>query len=162
MHRQAQGHHRRGIVNEHITDDELVEAIKAGLELNDPVPTSALEAAKAAFTWRTIDAELAELVYDSAESGLVGVRGEAARQVTFRSPGVEIEVMVIDERARRIVGQLVPPQQATVEVHTSAGVREQGSDSLGRFSFEGIAPGPVKLSVQTADGGTVVTEWTII
>ena len=144
-------------MNEHITDDELVEAIKAGLELTDPVPKAAVDAAKAAFTWRTIDAELAELVYDSAESGLVGVRGEAARQVTFRSPGVEI-----DERARRIVGQLVPPQQATVELHTTQGVREQGTDSLGRFGFEGIAPGPVKLSVQTADGGTVVTEWTII
>lgn len=149
-------------MSEHITDDELVEAIKAGLELTDPVPESALEAAKAAFTWRTIDAELAELVYDSAEAGLVGVRGESARQVTFRSPGVEIEVMVMDERVRRVVGQLVPPQQATVEVHTSEGVREQGTDSLGRFSFEGIAPGPVKLSVQTAGGGTVVTEWTII
>ena len=70
--------------------------------------------------------------------------------------------MVVDERARRIVGQLVPPQQATVELHTTQGVREQGTDSLGRFSFEGIAPGPVKLSVLTADGGTVVTEWTII
>ena len=149
-------------MNEHITDAELVDTITAGLELTDPVPESAVNAAKAAFTWRTIDAELAELVYDSAESGLVGVRGESARQVTFRSPGVEIEVMVVDERARRIVGQLVPPQQATVEAHTTEGVREQGTDSLGRFSFDGIAPGPVKLSVQTADGSTVVTEWTII
>ena len=149
-------------MNEHISDDELVEAIKTGLEQTDPVPMSAVEAAKAAFTWRTIDAELAELVYDSAETGLVGVRGEGARQVTFRSPGVEIEVMVTDERERRIVGQLVPPQQATVEALTSGGIREQGSDSLGRFSFEGIVPGPVKLSVETADGGTVVTEWTIL
>ena len=46
-------------MNEHITDDELVEAIKAGMELDDTLPLAALEAAKAAFTWRTIDAELA-------------------------------------------------------------------------------------------------------
>ena len=146
-------------MNDHITDEGLEELITAGLSATDPVPESALEAAKAAFTWRTIDAELAELVFDSAESGLVGVRGEAARQVTFRAPGVEIEVMVVDDDARRIVGQLVPPQQATVELHAHGKVREQGTDSLGRFTFEGIIPGPVKLTVQTADGGTVATEW---
>lgn len=144
------------------TDDRLQGIVASALSITDPVPDSALEAAKAAFTWRTIDSELAELVFDSSESGLVGVRGEAARQVTFRAPGVEIEVMVVSDETRRIVGQLVPPQQATVELHSSAGVREQGSDSLGRFTFDGIVPGPVKLTVQTPQGGTVATEWLIV
>jgi hypothetical protein len=68
------------------------------------------------WTWRTIDEELATLVFDSA-SELTGVRSEdTARQLTFRAPGMEIEVMVVDEATRRVVGQLVPPGAFTISL----------------------------------------------
>ena len=75
-------------------DDRLLDLLTRALSQADPVPEHVVEAARASFTWRTIDAELAELVYDSAGEELVGVRSaEATRQVTFRAPGIEIEVM---------------------------------------------------------------------
>ena len=88
-------------------DDELLELVGRALRAVEPVPEHVIAGALAAWTWRTIDAELAELVFDSATE-LTGVRSRNARQVTFQAPGVEIEVMVIDDTIRRIIGQLIP------------------------------------------------------
>src|SRR5688572_26855827 len=84
-----------GIMNER-TDDQWIATLGDAIRHTDPVPEHVLAGARAAFTWRTIDAELAELVFDSA-SELTGVRSETmSRQVTFQAPGVEIEVMLIE------------------------------------------------------------------
>lgn len=144
-------------------DDELFALVGRALRAADPVPDRVIAGAKAAWTWRTIDEELAELVFDSATE-LMGVRSEdTARQLTFRAPGVEIAVMVIDEAARRIVGQLIPPSAFTVRLSSGDRTMEEVTDRLGRFTFEPVPPGPVRISVVGADGGrTVSTEWTLL
>jgi hypothetical protein len=147
-----------------VSDDDLLELVGRALRAADPVPEPVLEGARAAWTWRTIDQELAELVFDSAAE-LTGVRSEdIARQLTFRAPGMEIEVMVVDEASRRVVGQLVPPGTFTVQLQTSDDVlREETADRLGRFSFDAVPPGPVRLAVIDPDGTHVVTtEWTLL
>ena len=147
-----------------VSDDDLLELVGRALRAADPVPDRVLTGARAAWTWRTIDEELAELVFDSAAE-LTGVRSEdTARQLTFRSPGMEIEVMIVDEASRRIVGQLVPPGTFTVQLLSSDDlVRDENTDRLGRFSFDAVAPGPVRLAVIDLDGTLVVsTEWTLL
>ena len=147
-----------------VPDDDLLELVGRALRAADPVPDRVMEGARAAWTWRTIDQELAELVFDSAAE-LTRVRSEeTARQLTFRSPGMEIEVMIVDEASRRIVGQLVPPGTFTVQLLTSDDlVREEIADRLGRFSFDAVAPGPVRLAVIDPDGTHIVTtEWTLL
>ena len=73
----------------HDPDDRLLAELAAALDAADPVPARVLDAAKESFTWRTIDAELAELVFDSAEQQLAGVRGiDGTRQVTFQTPAI--------------------------------------------------------------------------
>lgn len=143
-------------------DDELLGLLGQALATADPVPEHVLDGARAAFTWRTIDAELAELVFDSAED-LAGVRaGDANRQVTFKAPGVEIEVMLIENGSRRLVGQLVPPSEQRVELVGAETVSTTDSDRLGRFTFDELAPGPVRLVVLDADGARIVqTEWVL-
>jgi hypothetical protein len=145
-----------------MADDELTRLIAQALDANDPVPEHVLEGARAAFTWRTIDTELAELVFDSARE-LTGVRSEDTdRQVTFRAPGVEIEVMVVENGTRRLIGQLVPPSETTVELVGADAVYSSTTDRLGRFVFEELAPGPVRLVVLGADGARIVqTEWVL-
>ena len=70
------------------TDDALQELLGIGLQDADPVPEHVLAAARGAWTWRTIDQELADLVFDSATE-LSGVRDRGgARQLTFQAPGV--------------------------------------------------------------------------
>ena len=147
-----------------VSDDDLLELVGRALRAADPVPDRVTEGARAAWTWRTIDQELAELVFDSAAE-LTGVRSEdTARQLTFRAPGMEIEVMIVDEASRRIVGQLIPPGSFTVQLLSSDDlVRDETSDRLGRFSFDAVAPGPVRLAVTDPDGTPIVTtEWTLL
>jgi hypothetical protein len=147
------------------TDDQLMDMIAAAMDGADPVPEGVLEAARATFTWRTIDAELAALVFDSAADDLVGVRStETTRQMTFRTPGVEIELVVVSETRRRIVGQLVPPQEAEITLHHQDETRTARSDRLGRFTFPDVPSGSVRLTCKLADesGAVIQTEWTLI
>jgi hypothetical protein len=148
-----------------VTDEQLLHVLARALGESEPIPERVLEGARAAVTWRTIDAELAdlaELVFDSARDE-AGVRSEDInRQMTFQAPGVEIEVMVIDNGARRLIGQLVPGAEMMVQLTAGEVVQEVQTDDLGRFSFDDVAPGPVRLVVSTDGRPVVRTEWMLL
>jgi hypothetical protein len=146
----------------HPEDDALLDELRPLVARLDPVPERVQNAARGAFTWRTIDAELAELARDSAlEHELAaGVRAVGGRQLTFESPALTIEIQVTDrDGTQGLIGQLAPPQSATVIVQHAAGRAEVQADELGRFTVDGIARGPVALSFVLADGASVKTEW---
>ena len=144
-------------------DDQLLEALGQALRETDPVPNAVTEFAKAGYGWRNLDAQLAELVFDSAVEELVGVRSESeTREVTFRAPGVEIEVAVLSEDSRRIVGQLIPPQAADIELRYNGETRSTRSDHLGRFTFHDVPQGPISLRCDLGDDQTVQTDWLIV
>ena len=144
-------------------DEALLRLLGDALRSADPVPDHVLAAARGAVAWRTIDQDLADLVFDST-SELTGVRdSNAPRQLTFRSHGVEIEVMLVDSSERRLVGQLVPPRAATVTLQGTDVEFEQVSDRLGRFTFDHVQSGPVRLTVGAAAGERVVTtDWMLL
>src|SRR4051812_15241187 len=139
-----------------MTDDDAgTEAeLRALFAAVDPVPPRLDDAARAALTWRTVDAELAELMRDSADAAeerehlLRG--GSAPRQLSFESPrlGIELEVVATGERSRRLDGQLLPPASATVTLERPGedGLSVQ-ADELGRFSLDGLRAGVVRLHV---------------
>ncbi len=141
-------------------EGEILGILGRALEHTDPVPLSVTEAGKSAFTWLTIDAELAELVFDSARDELVGVRSETMteRQLTFQTPTVEIEVMLVGD-TKHLVGQLVPPQGAAVTLITEVASIEVATDDLGRFDFTGVEPGRIRLQIRTAGGPSITTQW---
>jgi hypothetical protein len=147
------------------TDEELLAELREAGRL-DPVPPEAVAAAKAAFLWRTIDEELAELTYDSVfdDQLLAGVRSTApTRFLTFESPNltVDLEAEVVGER-RRLIGQLAPPQRGHVEVRHGGGAVTVEADDLGRFIADDVAPGPVSLRCRAQSGATVSTEWVLV
>jgi hypothetical protein len=145
-----------------LNDDDLIVELGRALDAADPVPEKVLEGARAAFTWRNIDTELAQIVFDSAQE-LSGVRSEdVERQLTFQAPGVEIEVMLIENGNRRLVGQLIPPTETAVELVAGDDIQSSLSDRLGRFSFDDLSPGPVRLVVLGGDGERLVqTDWVL-
>lgn len=145
------------------TDDELLELLGRALQDSDPVPPHVVAAARGAWAWRTIDQELADLVFDSAME-VTGVRDrDAARQLTFRAPGVEIEIMLIDATSRRLVGQLVPAQATTVRLDATDQQLAATADRFGRFAFDDVHPGPIRITVIGTHPATdITTDWVLL
>lgn len=150
-------------------DEELLSRLGVVLDDADPVPPEVVAAAKSVVPRLElefdVDAIMAEVVFDSASDELVGVRGtrEATRELTLSAPGVEIELVVLSDGARRLVGQLVPPQTGTVELTSGQVVHTTHADHLGRFTFLEVPEGPIRLSCRLDAGGQVVqTNWLVI
>jgi hypothetical protein len=142
-------------------DDELLAALKEALRAADDVPPDFVQAGKAAYTWHTIDAELAELTYDSAQDDTFApatTRAEPAplRAMTFAAPDLTIELEVTDEA---LLGQLVPPQTGEVQITTASGpVTTAPVDEIGCFVVRPLPSGSFRLHCQAA-AGSVLTGW---
>lgn len=145
-------------------DDELIGELSRAAELGDPVPPHLVDAGVAAYTFRTIDAELAALVFDSAAAGNEQlVRGERpARMLSFETADLTIEVEIIPQgEAIHLVGQILPPAVVQVDVCQPGIVSTGTTDGLGRFNMILPTPGPFQLSLPHAGlkGRATVTEW---
>jgi hypothetical protein len=143
------------------SDDPTFAALRSVIDRADPVPPSVVEAARAAYTWRTIDAELAELTADSALES-AGIRSSSApRLLTFEGAGIEVEIEVAQTGStRHLSGQLVPAGPAQVSVRWSGGTQETTADDLGRFAVERVPAGSVSLAIVRAGAQRpIVTSW---
>jgi hypothetical protein len=153
-------------------DEQLLASLRASAARLDPVPEEALLAARSMLAHLRLDAELAELTFDShAEGALIGLRAgtPAARHVSFDAGAaqVEFEVVEVGDR-RRLIGQCVPATEATVTVHRQAEEgtgrsrvvwAETATDELGRFAVE-VPAGPISLRCEWAFGAIAVeTAW---
>jgi hypothetical protein len=150
-------------------EEAIFEELRGLVARADAVPERLQGAARAAFTWRTIDAELAELMQDSAEldAGALALRSTATgpRLLSFESPhvAIEAEVTVLGPRERRLVGQIVPPVPAILTVEQDGIRLTVQADELGRFAFERLGAGPARLRAALPDGGMeVATPWTCL
>ena len=125
------------------------------------VPAWFVETGKNAYAWHNIDAELAQLTYDSQPATAdraAAVRSEAAsiRALTFTSARLSIELEVAEDS---LVGQIIPPRAGTLEVHTTAGVTSSPVDEIGCFAVDPIPASPFRLRCRTEDGADVLTGW---
>lgn len=147
-----------------VEHDPLWHELVALLPAADPVPPEIALIGRSSFSWRTIDAELAELAYDSVGASPVGLRGsDGPRQLTFVAPSVTIELQVVPVGERRqLLGLLVPARDARVVVRHHDGIAAVQTDETGRFEVEDLAPGPGSLRCQMVGnegGAPVVTDW---
>ena len=143
-----------------LSDDQLLAALAEAVAETDLVTDRQREAARAAFTWRTVDAELAELLHDSAlESS--GVRGadDAPRTLSFASGGLTLEVEVDGDV---VMGQVVGASARSVVMQRSiADDQPLDVDPAGFFRIEGVGPGPLRFVVQAGDW-TLTSPWVAI
>jgi hypothetical protein len=141
-------------------DDELLAALGEAIKARDAVPSWFVHTGKNAYAWHNIDAELAQLTYDSRTDAdaMAVARSETAtiRALTFTSAHVSIELEVADGS---LLGQVVPPQAGTLETRTRAGMTTSPVDETGFFAVEPIPPGPFLLRFGTTDDVYVMTGW---
>ena len=141
-------------------DEQLLAALSQVMKARAAVPAWFTEMGKNAYAWHNIDAELAQLTYDSRTDAdaMAAARSETAtiRALTFTSAHLSIELEVADGS---LLGQVVPPQAGTLETRTKAGMTTSPVDDAGFFALEPIPPRPFLLRFRTADGGSVMTGW---
>jgi hypothetical protein len=144
-------------------EEKIMSLLQLGLQQSDPVPPDVTDFAKAALSWRNIDAGLAQLSYDSREETTpAGVRGVSlARMLSFETEDVMVD-LEYNAAAGRLMGQIEPAHQASIEMHIAGSVVVATADERGRFSFEGVLPGPLALVIGFPDGQRVKTEWIVL
>lgn len=133
----------------------------------DPPPELVLEAGRAAFAMRAIDAELAELVadsaYDDAELVTRAVVSDV-RMLSFECGDVSVELDVETDpwsRSLRVHGIAVGAVGDVVVVRTASRTSVP-LDADGRFDAGDVEPGPLRLELATADGRRVTTSWVTV
>jgi hypothetical protein len=147
-----------------VPDEALLVALREALAARQAVPTAFVEAGKHAYTWHRIDAELAQLTFDSRLDTEVtaSTRSESApiRALTLRSASFTIEVAITDDA---FLGQLIPPQSGTAEMQARSGcVSDTSINEVGCFAIEPKPDSPFRLRVRTDGQADVVTGWLTI
>ncbi|WP_238413087.1 hypothetical protein [Saccharothrix deserti] len=147
------------------SDEVLLRELRAALAEEHDVPEHILQAARAAYTWRTVDAELIALTsYDSVLDTELAVRARAAttaRQLVFDAEGVSVQVEVTEAG---VAGQVLPARPGRVLLVTAtrpgkeAESEEAELDEMGMFLLGPPPSGPVRFRCEI-DGTTVVTDW---
>lgn len=121
-----------------------------------------IRAAQAAFTWRTVDADLEILSLETelAVSDTAQVRGTgqgSPRTFAFHGKRLSVEIEIDDDG---IVGQLTPPGPARVTLVTPDGPQAAAdADEVGCFTLPAPPAGPMRLDCQRGSD-RFLTEWT--
>jgi hypothetical protein len=145
-------------------DAALIEQLRAAFGA-EAAPARVTAAAKAALTWRRVDAELAELLSDSAlDAEPALARGGAVlRSVSFSAGEMIVELEVHPDGERRtLLGQLSPAAQRTIAIQRADGSESASTltDELGRFRITLGAGGTVRLRIVDGAADTAIeTAW---
>ena len=144
-------------------DDEMLDNLRKGLQQSDPVPSTVSEFAAALFIWRDIDAELAELTFDSVdEETPAGVRSTStARMISFEVGKWTID-LEYNPATAVLMGSVSPVSLFSVELHSRGALFEMDLDDMGRFEFDDVEGGPASLVFRSADGEMVKTGWIVL
>ncbi|WP_457205941.1 hypothetical protein [Nocardioides sp. P5_C9_2] len=138
-------------------DQQLLDDLTEALSSHRDVDPRHREAARSAFTWRTVDTELMALTYDSldAATAVRGVVDALPRALSFASGFGTLEVEMDGDRIR---GHVVPAAVVVVVMSNAAGATLGAeSDEDGMFELPGSLPGPVRFTIAGEGAGT--TPW---
>lgn len=145
-------------------DERLLAALSEAMKARQAVPSWFVETGKNAFAWHNIDAELAQLTYDSyqdrQEPALMRSETASIRALTFTSDHLSLELEVTETS---LLGQIIPPGTDELEIHTRSGeVSTAEVDEIGCFAVDPIPDCPFRLRCRSADGTDVLTGWITI
>jgi hypothetical protein len=148
------------------SNDMLLRELGRIAAVVDPVPELVYTLGRAALDLRRLDAELAELVDDSAldDAPLTGVRGSAGVRMLFYEGGdigVELHVTRHEHRSSAL-GQVTGNHYSSVRVEAPDGHFTVPVDDLGRFDVDELPGRLFRLHLLHPDRPTVITGWTTL
>jgi hypothetical protein len=145
-------------------DEALLQRLRAICEEVDPAPDLVLRSARAAFSLRRLDAELAELVMDSAEepAGAVAVRAAGLadiRMLSFVAGPLRVELQVTErDGGRHLVAHITGIDLAAAVLETATGQHTLDTED-GVLIAEQVPAGRVRFRLTTVSGAAFVTSW---
>ena len=138
-----------------MNDDDLLTLLREALVGDEP-PADAMEAAYAAHGWRTLDADLAQLIEDN-QVEVVGFRDAAfSRIVAFETDAGSIEVSIDND----VVVATLTPSPTKLVLRRTTDSRELAIDDAGRASVSAVS-GPIRFEITWGDA-TTLTPWLTI
>jgi hypothetical protein len=147
------------------TDEALFRELHEAMAAERAVTERSRAAAYAAFSWRTVDQELDELLslaHDSSAAETVLVRSATAtepRFLSFEGGGMALEIEV-DEG--RLVGLVLPEQACRVTIRSAEGRSVSlDVDDTGFFTVPDAPTGNVRFEVAVG-GRTFATGWLLV
>jgi hypothetical protein len=143
-----------------VADATLLNRLGGLLDTVEPTPADVVLAARSAFAWHALDAQLATL---RADEGRL-VRGpDDQRLLTFEAPDLTIVVEVTEVgEVRKLVGQLIPAGPGGVTLQSARTPDDEhfaDVDRLGRFALAEIPAGHIRFHCVLPSGLKVVTQW---
>lgn len=142
-------------MSEAMPDEEILSHLRE-MFAGDVPPPDAVQAAYAAFGWRTLDADLAQLIEDSQVEVVMFRQGSHARLLAYECEQGVVE-LGIDDHAFELV---VRPAPVAVVVHRPSGSSPLELDADGRTSATEAA-GPIRFGI-VWDSGSILTPWTTL
>jgi hypothetical protein len=141
-------------------DDHLFASLREALREAEETPPRFVEMGKAAFAWHNIDAELADLTYDSSmveaqPVGTMRAQDASLRALTYATADLTIEIEIT---ADAVLGQILPPQAGSASTYLAAGpVAETSVDDMGFFAIRPVPTSSFRLRCVTASGLDIMT-----
>jgi hypothetical protein len=150
-----------------MNDDELLAALGAAIDADDPVPSHLTAYATALFDLEGLDAELAELVHDSlvdaAPLGMRSIDTEASpRVLVYAGQDVSLELEV---DGIVVHGQFAGATVSRLALHTPAGTHPVpvAPDGSFRVDLDTISAGGGALRFRwTSSGRDMITPWSML
>src|SRR3954467_6554759 len=139
-------------------DGGLLGELRAAVQQAGTPTPGMTAAAEAAFSWRTVDAELAVLSEEAAaaESALVRGASTAPRILEFHTAQLSVELEATESG---LVGQILPPTPGLVTLVGPGGeLGRADADELGCFTLDHPSGDLVRVRCDTPSGA-LVTEW---
>lgn len=141
-------------------DEALLAALDRALKPTVEVPASFIQAAHSCFSWRSIDAELAALAYDSAVDTvqLATTRAESAalRALTYEAVSLTFELEVMPDG---LAGQLIPARCGQLQMQlVSGGITDVQTDDNGYFRIRPVPKESFRLRCCVASDRIISTD----
>jgi hypothetical protein len=143
-------------------DDELMDSLRRIANDVDAAPELVTESARAAFSTRRLDDELAELLHDSDLAPSPGVRlaQPGPRLLSFEVGDVSLEISIGEVDGRLTMRGVAVGTIGDAEIETTTGGSSTTPiDGRGWFRMNDLPAEPLRVRVHAADGKSVTTGW---
>jgi len=144
----------------------VLAALDEALEIEEPLPEHLVCQAEASYTWRTFDAELLELLVDSASDELTVVREQQLQRFMVFGTGergVHFECSWTPDAGFELTGFVVPAGAYQVRAEQPPDELVAETDGSGQFRITGARAETTRLTIRAVPGDELmVTPWFVL